>query len=127
MYRTALSKMLFLARLVIIVSLAGYTLSNANAAMHGTAFPELTQSMSQSMHGGDHAQLSEHDHDGKTSTDDDSSDLSKQECCKDFCSGFAIICGAPDLRQRVAASTRHYLSDDTAFGEMPTLDRPPNI
>ena len=28
-------------RLVIMVSLAGYSLSNANAAMHGSSFPEL--------------------------------------------------------------------------------------
>lgn len=40
-YRISLSRLLLLVRLVIDVSLAGYTLPNANAAMHGPAFPKI--------------------------------------------------------------------------------------
>ena len=126
MYRTALSKLLFIARLVIIVSLAGYTLSNASAAMHGKAFPELSQLQTQPIHGDDLAQIDEHDHSGTNSSADDGAGQTK-ECCKDFCGGFAIIGVAPDLCKRIFTTKKLVANDDVSFGQMPTLDRPPNI
>jgi hypothetical protein len=132
MYRIALSKMLIFVRLVIIVSLAGYTLSNANAAMHGAAFPEFETTTSQLMkQNGEHdmAQMSGHDHAHSDAADDEDgvTKLVKQECCKDFCGGFAIMAGGHAVGGPVVSSIRHIIDDQHSFGELPALHRPPNI
>ena len=126
-YRLALSKLLLLVRLAIIVSLAGYTLSNANAAMHGSAFPEIRAE--QQMDHGDHLAMQMQT---DTNHHDDASDLNKekvakQECCKDFCIGFGIVCGGYDVGGIVVSSVRQFIDDQHALGELPNLDRPPNI
>jgi len=133
MYRFALSKMLFFVRLVIIVSLAGYTFSNANAAMHGSAFPELQTSVESEAH--DHHSMSSHDHqasDTASSHHDDQSGvgdsgIAKQECCKDFCGGFGIVCETPDVGGPVLSSIREFVNDQSTVGALPPLHRPPNI
>ena len=58
---------------------------------------------------------------------DGPSKLVKQECCKDFCGGFGIICAGPDVGGPVVTSIRQFADDRTTLGELPTLDRPPNI
>ncbi|EJC78160.1 hypothetical protein [Rhizobium hidalgonense] len=132
MYRITVSRLLVLMRLVIIISLAGYSLSNANAAMHGSSFPELKAVVSDvtpSHEGHDMAEAAHHGHShGDVSDDDDgASKLVKQECCKDFCGGIGIICATPDVGGPVVTSIRHFVDDRTTLGELPTLDRPPNI
>jgi hypothetical protein len=132
MYRITVSRLLVMMRLVIIVSLAGYSLSNANAAMHGSSFPDLKAVVSDVMpsHEGDaKTEAVHHDHShGDVSHDDDgASKLVKQECCKDFCGGFGIICASPDVGGPVVTSIRQFIDDRTPLGELPTLDRPPNI
>ncbi|MBX4863755.1 hypothetical protein HJA86_28140 [Rhizobium bangladeshense] len=130
MYRIALSKLLLIVRLAIIVSLAGYSLSNANAAMHGTAFPEFEQAASQAMQHGDHdmAQMSGHDHShDHAAGDKDGTKLVKQDCCSDFCAGIGIICDSCDVGGPVVTSIRQFVDDQQTFGELPPLHRPPNI
>lgn len=130
MYRIALGKALLFVRLVIIVSLAGYTLSNANAAMHGSAFPE-TSAVVQQVVEGHHEMISMdghvHDHGEKNGSKHDGNDLSKQECCKDFCGGFGIICDGHDVGGPIVSSIRQFVDDRQNFGELPSLNRPPNI
>ncbi|MBB5537198.1 hypothetical protein GGD55_003913 [Rhizobium giardinii] len=46
MYRIICSKLLVLIKLAIVVSFAGYSLSNATAAMHGPSFVEAQQAAS---------------------------------------------------------------------------------
>ncbi|QRM45119.1 hypothetical protein [Rhizobium sp. BG4] len=134
MYRIALSKMLVIVRLVIIVSLAGYTLSNANAAMHGNAFPEVSVAdVSATAHAvhleakapGQHAA---HHHAGaENAADGDNDQIAKQECCKDFCGGFGIICDGHDVGGPIVAAIRQFVDDRETVGELPVLHRPPNI
>ena len=132
MYRITVSRLLVMMRLVMIVSLAGYSLSNANAAMHGSSFPDLKAVVAdvQPSHGArDMTEAARHDHShGDVSDDGDSaSKLVKQECCKDFCGGLGIICEGPDVGGPVVTSIRQFIDDRTTLGELPTLDRPPNI
>jgi hypothetical protein len=132
MYRIILSKLLLMMRLVIIVSLVGYSLSNANAAMHGSSFPKLdvvASDLTPSHEGHDTAQTARHDHShGDTSNDADGvSKLVKQECCKDFCGGLGIICEGPDVGGPIVNSIREFIDDRTTLGELPPLHRPPNI
>jgi hypothetical protein len=132
MYRIILSRLLVMMRLVIIVSLAGYSLSNANAAMHGSSFPDLqalVSDMTPSHEGHDMTEAADEGHlRGDVSHDDDgASKLVKQECCKDFCGGLGIICAGPDVGGPIVTSIRQFVDDRTALGELPTLDRPPNI
>lgn len=125
MYRITCKKLLILIRLVIVVSLAGYSLSTATAAMHGQTL-KATTVMSESIGHAD-AQMGEHDHHGKVSADDDGSKLAKQECCKDFCVSFAIVAGVETLGGPVVSSIREFIDDRHSFGEIPSLHRPPNI
>ncbi|AJD41658.1 hypothetical protein C9413_04660 [Rhizobium sp. SEMIA 4085] len=130
MYRIALSKLLLIVRLAIIVSLAGYSLSNANAAMHGTAFPEFEQAASQVMQHGDHdeVQMSGHGHShDHAAGDNDGTKSVKKDCCSDFCAGIGIICNSHDVGGPVVTSIRQFVDDQQTFGELPPLHRPPNI
>ncbi|MBB4275412.1 hypothetical protein GGE12_003201 [Rhizobium mongolense] len=132
MYRITMSRLLVMMRLVIIVSLAGYSLSNANAAMHGSSFRELEVVASDPMpshEGNDMVDMAHHDHShGDVSHGGDGpSKLVKQECCSDFCGGFGIISEGPDVGGPVVTAIRQYVDDRTTLGELPTLDRPPNI
>lgn len=132
MYRITVSRLLVMMRLVIIVSLAGYSLSNASAAMHGSSFPDLKAVVSDVMpthEGHDMTEAAHHDHShGDVSHDDDgASKLVKQECCKDFCGGLGIICAGPDVGGPVVTSIRQFVDDRTTVGELPSLHRPPNI
>ena len=132
MYRITMSRLLVMMRLVIIVSLAGYSMSSANAAMHGSSFPDLKAIVSDVMpshEGHDMTEAAHHGHShGEVSDDGDGpSKLVKQECCKDFCGGFGIICAGPDVGGPVVTSIRQFADDRTTLGELPTLDRPPNI
>ncbi|ENN85498.1 putative transmembrane protein [Rhizobium freirei PRF 81] len=126
-YRIALSKLLLLVRLAIIVSLAGYSLSNANAAMHGSAFSEV-RAERQMVHGDHQAQqqqAADNHHDDASGLAKDK--IAKQECCKDFCIGFGIICHGYDVGGFAVSSIRQFIDDQLALGEKPNFDRPPNI
>nr|WP_208722709.1 hypothetical protein [Rhizobium vallis] len=132
MYRITVSTLLVMMRLVIVVSLAGYSLSNASAAMHGSSFPELQVAAAEvtpSHEGHEMAEADHHDHSRIDMSDDDgaTSKLVKQECCKDFCGGLGIICESPDVGRPIVSSIRQFVDDRTAFGELPPLHRPPNI
>ncbi|WP_028732229.1 hypothetical protein [Rhizobium leguminosarum] len=132
MYRIAMSRLLVMMRLVIIVSLAGYSLSNASAAMHGSSFPELkavVSDVTQSHEGHDMSEAAHNGHSHGDVSDDDAgaSKLVKQECCKDFCGGIGIICASPDVGGPVVTSIRQFIDDRTTLGELPPLHRPPNI
>ncbi|MDO3435464.1 hypothetical protein QWJ46_22595 [Rhizobium sp. CBN3] len=132
MYRITVSTLLVMMRLVIVVSLAGYSLSNASAAMHGSPFPELQAAAAETMpshEAPDMAEVGQHDHSRIDMPDDDggTSKLVKQECCKDFCGGLGIICESPDVGGPVVSSIRQFVDDRTTFGEQPPLHRPPNI
>ncbi|NTH14552.1 hypothetical protein G6M87_23170 [Rhizobium rhizogenes] len=132
MYRIARSAMLVFVRLAIMVSLAGYTMPSANAAMHGSAFPEIQKTMSDvTSPGGDHhmehASADDHRHGSASSDDGGTAKLVKKECCKDFCGGFAIMCDGPRLGGPVVSSIREFMNDQHSFGELPSLQRPPTI
>jgi hypothetical protein len=134
MYRIAMSRLLVMMRLVIIVSLAGYSLSNASAAMHGSALPEIAAVVSetdvmQHPDGHDIRKMAVHDHSQGDVSDDagGASKPVKQECCKDFCGGLGIICEGQNVGAPVITSIRQFIDDRTTLGEIPTLHRPPNI
>lgn len=134
MYRIAMSRLLVMIRLVIIVSLAGYSLSNASAAMHGSLFPEMAAVVSetdavQHHDGHDMTKMAVHDHSqGEAGGNADGvSKPVKQECCKDFCGGLGIICEGQDVGGPVVTSIRQFIDDRTTLGELPPLHRPPNI
>lgn len=125
MYRITCKKLLILIRLVIVVSLAGYSLSTATAAMHGQALTATTV-MAESMDHTD-AQMGEYDHHGKVSADDAASKVVKQDCCSDFCVSFAIVGNTDTLNGPVVSLVHEFIDDRHSFGEIPTLHRPPNI
>lgn len=125
MFRIILHKMLILIRLVIVVSLAGYSVPTASAAMHG-AWSDLEVPQSVHQHyevaGGDHLHG---DHD--QSSPDDIQKLAKTDCCQSFCVSMAIVTNADPVSGPRVASIRDFVDDVEPTGELPTLHRPPNI
>lgn len=128
MFRFASSAVALFFRLVIVVSLAGYSLSAVNAAMHPEAPAKVSQvgadhSLS---HDSDHAAMSEDDHHGDQHDHADSKS-SKKSCCQDYCGVTAIDCGGTTLTHPRLEPV-HGLIDDTRYaGLAPSLHLPPNI
>ncbi|WP_097170795.1 hypothetical protein [Rhizobium sp. AN5] len=128
MLRTSkLTALLF--RLVMILSLAGYSVSTVNAAMHGpdTAEMQTTQSAMMMDHGG--SAMMSGDHHNMDTADHDSGVKKpvKQECCNDFCLGMAVLIAHDALGGPVVNSIRSFLDDSKTVGQIPLLHRPPNI
>lgn len=132
MFRITLQKVLILFRLVIVVSLTGYSLPTATAAMHG-ALSDVEISRSGDHHaavsgdrhevaGGNHAH-GHHDHESH----DDAQKLAKADCCKGFCVSMAIFANADTVGGPRVASIRAFVDDAQTRGELPPLHRPPNI
>lgn len=123
MLRIALQKMLVLLRLVIVMSLAAYSLPAASAAMHGS-WPNTDIVQSDHHHAvasGDHA------HEDDASSADEAHKALKQECCKGFCVSMAIVVGSQTVGGPRVASIREFIDDAHLLGELPALHRPPNI
>ncbi|CVI22022.1 conserved exported hypothetical protein [Agrobacterium fabacearum CFBP 5771] len=134
MLRTSkLTALLF--RLVMILSLAGYSVSTVNAAMHGpdTAEMQTTQSAMMMDHGAmmDHggSAMMSSDHHNMDTADHDSGVKKpvKPECCNDFCLGMAVLIAHDALGVPVVNSIRSFLDDSKTVGQIPLLHRPPNI
>ncbi|WP_115422052.1 MULTISPECIES: hypothetical protein [Sinorhizobium/Ensifer group] len=123
MFRITLQKMLVLLRLVIVLSLVGYSLPTASAAMHGASpNPEIVQP-------GDHHEMAsdQHSHGDHASSPDDAEKISKQECCKGFCVSMAIVAHIDMVGGPRVAPIREFIDDVHVIGQLPALHRPPNI
>ncbi len=131
MYRITFSKMLVLLRLVIVISLAGYSLPTASAAMHASwSGSEILQSHDH------HGQVDDHhegagshhsDGDHASSPDDAALKIAKQECCGSFCASMAIVASSVPVGGERLAIIREFIDDARVMGEFPSLHRPPNI
>lgn len=134
-FRNLLGRIVILFRLAVIVSLVGYTLPNANAAMHG---PSVLQTEApipvdhgHGSHGHDDLASDNHDADqaqsGHHGDNDDTDKSGKQNCCQDFCMSMALLdCHQAETR-RAASSIRYFIDDNNNVGQITLLNRPPNI
>lgn len=86
------NRIMVLFRLAIVVSLAGYTIPNANAAMHGSAYQNVTISVEAGHHGDAHshgAKVFDADA-GHHGDGGDAGKTAKDNCCQDFCFSIAL-------------------------------------
>lgn len=123
-----ISALLLTFRLVILVSLAGYSLSTVNAAMH----PKMPFNETQAevghppSHRGGPATLADMSTHGDHHERDDS-EVAEKNCCQEFCVVAAIECNATGLLhpipERVSESREYPLS----LGVAPRVTLPPNI
>ena len=129
------SKLLaLLFRLVMILSLAGYSVSTVNAAMHGPDTVGMQHDQSAMM---DHGKMMDHgglattsdNHDNHNMADNDSGvkKPAKPQCCGDFCLGMAVLIDHDSIGTPVISSIRSFPDDSKAPGQSPLLHRPPNI
>ena len=129
MYRITSKALAMLFRLVMVLSLAGYSFSAIDAAMHPTkASPsvEMTDDHSSHQEAGHEAAAQQSDHHGDQH-DHGGPEKSKNSCCKDYCGVAAITCSGSSLSHPRVVSI-HELADDTSvLGQAPSLHRPPNI
>lgn len=123
MFRITLSKMLVLLRLVIIASLAGYSLPSASAAMHGT-WSTIAADQTDGHHASSDAHQEHADH---HSNPDGDQELSKQECCNAFCVSLAIVVEADMIGGPRLAVLREFVNDAQIKTGVPPLHRPPNL
>ena len=127
MFRITSKTLALLFRLVMIMSLAGYSLTAVNAAMHPDASAQVLQIDDLSSHNGDTATVvsdaghhgDQHDH-GKP-------EKSKTSCCKDYCGVTAIACAGSSLTHPKVLAIREFIDDTAAVGQAPSLHRPPKI
>lgn len=86
------TKLLLLVRLAIVLSLTGYSFSQINVSMHGSAVPSLAavaasiDAVDHSMHSMDMA-----DHHQTGGSSDLANGTDSQDCCKNFCSNAALV------------------------------------
>ncbi len=123
MFRITLSKMLVLLRLVIIASLAGYSLPSASAAMHGT-WSTIAVDQTDSHHATSDVHQDHGDH---HSNPDDDQTLSKPECCNAFCVSLAIVVEADMICGPRLAVLQEFVDDAHIQSGVPPLQRPPNF
>lgn len=122
-FRITLSKMLVLLRLVIIASLAGYSLPTASAAMHGS-----WSAVAPDQAGGHHASPDVHqEHGDHHSNPDDDQKLSQQECCNAFCVSLAIVVETDIIGGPRLAVLHEFVDDAHMQSGVPPLHRPPKL
>ena len=128
MYRITSKAMAVLFRLVMVLSLAGYSFSAVNAAMHPETSAQVLQIEDDhsSHHGDDHDAMADADHHGDQH-DHGSPEKSKNSCCTDYCGVAAITCSGSSLGYPKVVSIREYIDDMDTVGQEPSLHRPPNI
>ena len=126
MYRIICRKLLVLIRLAIIVSLAGYSLSNPAMAMHVDPSADH-QAGSQQLIVQVDAQIPSDDNHRTFSADSEGSKPVKQDCSYDFCAGFVLVAFQDDSRGPVVSAAREFIDEHGFVGELPGLHRPPNI
>ncbi|MFB4374566.1 hypothetical protein G6M16_019135 [Agrobacterium tumefaciens] len=123
------SKLLaLLFRLVMILSLAGYSVSTVNAAMHPAEAGGMQHDQSAMMDHGASAMMSDsHDHNDMAEQNGGVKKPVKPQCCGDFCLGMAVLISHDTIGRPVVNSIRSFLDDSKALGQTPLLHRPPNI
>lgn len=129
------SKLLaLLFRLVMILSLAGYSVSTVNAAMHPAEAGGMQHDQSAMMdhgatmdHGASAMMSDSHDHNDMAEQDGGVKKPVKPQCCGDFCLGMAVLISHDTIGRPVVNSIRSFLDDGKALGQTPLLHRPPNI
>ncbi|KAB1089444.1 hypothetical protein F4V91_11720 [Neorhizobium galegae] len=128
MYRITSKAMALIFRLVMITSLAGYSFSAVNAAMHPESPAQISQIQDDhsSRHGDDAVAMADADHHGDQH-DHGSPEKSKNSCCKDYCGVAAITCSGSSLSHPRVVSIREFIDDTDTVGQRPSLHRPPNI
>jgi hypothetical protein len=127
-FRIAFMRLLVLFRLVVVASLALYTLPTATFAMHGDTSSVVTNI--DDPHA-DHAAIDtpadHHDHGFSKDLAKKDQKQGQQNCCTDFCISLAIMAEAPEFGSPSRVTVRHYLNDGFVFGQMQSLHRPPSI
>jgi hypothetical protein len=136
-FRNLSNRIVTLLRLAIIVSLVGYTVPNANAAMHGPADVQAedatTADHGHGTHKHDNLASSDMGHDAEHAQSghhggiDDSDKSQKQNCCQDFCVSMALVSCHQAETRLVASSIRYFVDDSNSVGQITLLNRPPNI
>lgn len=123
------NRIMVLIRLAVVVSLAGYTMPNANAAMHGSPYPDASISIQAGHHGDAHshgAKVFDADA-GHHGDGGDAGKTAKDNCCQDFC--FSIALPSPCQTSTLAKASAVFgaFDDSRVHGTRPSLHRPPNI
>jgi|TARA_R110000751_G_scaffold65203_1_gene133533 hypothetical protein len=132
--RDLANRIMVVLRLVVVISLAGYTMSNANAAMHGSAFSDIEIAVVVEAHVGVHSdeatshqkEPGEHAHAGHHGAGGDGKQVNK-DCCQDFCFSIALPTLSQTSVPASASTVFGAFNDSRVHGTRPSLHRPPKI
>jgi hypothetical protein len=127
MYRIICRKLLVLIRLAIIVSLAGYSFSNAAAAMHSGPSADNQASVSFQLMDQVDAKMASHGNYDDLLADNEVSKPVDQDCGNDFCTGFVLTAFHDASGGPVVSAAREFVDEPGVCGQIPGLHRPPKI
>lgn len=117
--------MLLSLRLVIVMSLAGYSSSAVDAAMHSPAAMEAVQvEVLQSLSHNHSAMSVDNTNDRQSPAD---SKGLKKNCCQELCGVAAINCSGAVLRHPLLRPVHSLVDDKCHIGLPPQIHLPPNI
>lgn len=127
MLRDLAIRIMVVFRLAIVVSLVGYTMPNAYAAMHGSAYSDVQISAAAEGHDDGHSHMPQADHADAGHHGDGLEKKVKQDCCQDFCFAAALPTSCQAEGPVTVSSTLRFFDDGRVHGTRPSLHRPPNI
>jgi hypothetical protein len=122
----AIHRLTFCLRLVLVATLAGYTLPAAGFAMHGDVAAAYLRMSEPTVRHATHSHEDAgavHDHGGHAA--DHHGKLVKQGCCSNVCLNLAVIGDVPQCCAARTAGIRTYADDRRVFAEPIRPDRPP--
>ncbi|SON57821.1 hypothetical protein HDIA_4280 [Hartmannibacter diazotrophicus] len=130
--RELLGKIVLVFQLAIVVSLVGYPIANAGAALHEAGFAvQPVQSIVQDGHDHAHGEAAiavDDDAAAAQSPEDcDRGENQRSDCCGDFCFGIDVAMTETDAGMLRRSSIRFRFDDSKALGHAPLLNRPPKI
>ncbi|WP_117191576.1 hypothetical protein [Rhizobium terrae] len=137
MLRNLVSRIVVLLRLAVMVSLAGYTMPNAYAAMHGAIYSGIQVTSAADHHVDSRIQPADPDHTGHSTahaeadhhgdSGDGPAKQVKKDCCQDFCFSIALPSSWQSAGVVTLSSVLVFADDNRVHGTRPSLHRPPNI
>lgn len=117
--------MLTILRMVIVLSLVGYSANAASSVMHLNEVSQVATSVSFENHS--HAEAGSLGSGGVDSVFSRAGDILDKTCCEESCVSIAIIEMPETLPNGKYSSSRFFLNDQELTGEVSPIHLPPNI
>ncbi|MBB4067262.1 hypothetical protein [Gellertiella hungarica] len=114
-------------RLVIVMSLAGYSTYAVETVMHSNFGSETATVEAAGNHGGHDTAMTTSPADDGHDHDHSAPEKTKPSCCVDYCGVAALTCAGAAIAHPRSELVLVALDDRDFMGRLPQLHRPPSI